>query len=197
LRSGDVLSTGTPAGVGWGRTPQLWMKPGDTIEVALSGLGTLRNASSTNRMRKSVKMMTLDTYVGASLAANAIWTLFDQRRYEDILSYLTPDCAWERTEGWRYGHEQLRASFLARPADVFTRHVVTNFTVEQAGDGRLQGRCYLIVYAAKTKDHDATQLMDQPYIIADIDFEFVQSHQRVLVSKINVHQAFAIESLIK
>jgi 2-keto-4-pentenoate hydratase/2-oxohepta-3-ene-1,7-dioic acid hydratase in catechol pathway len=44
LRSGDVISTGTPAGVGWGRTPQLWMKPGDTIEVALSGIGTLRNS---------------------------------------------------------------------------------------------------------------------------------------------------------
>lgn len=43
LRSGDVISTGTPAGVGLGRTPPLWMKPGDTIEVALSGIGTLRN----------------------------------------------------------------------------------------------------------------------------------------------------------
>lgn len=44
LRSGDVISMGTPAGVGWGRTPPLWMKPGDTIEVALSGIGTLRNS---------------------------------------------------------------------------------------------------------------------------------------------------------
>jgi len=43
LRSGDVISMGTPAGVGWARTPPLWMKPGDTIEVALSGIGTLRN----------------------------------------------------------------------------------------------------------------------------------------------------------
>lgn len=43
LRSGDVISMGTPAGVGWGRTPPLWMKAGDTIEVALSGIGTLRN----------------------------------------------------------------------------------------------------------------------------------------------------------
>jgi 2-keto-4-pentenoate hydratase/2-oxohepta-3-ene-1,7-dioic acid hydratase in catechol pathway len=34
---------GTPAGVGWGRTPPLWMKDGDTIEVALAGIGTLRN----------------------------------------------------------------------------------------------------------------------------------------------------------
>lgn len=43
LRSGDVISMGTPAGVGWGRTPPLWMKDGDTIEVALAGIGTLRN----------------------------------------------------------------------------------------------------------------------------------------------------------
>jgi hypothetical protein len=142
-------------------------------------------------------MMAPDTYVGASLAANAIWTLLDQRRYEDILSYLTPDCAWERTEGWRHGHEDLRASFAARPDDLLTRHVVTNFTAEQADDGRLKGRCYLIAYVAKTEDHDATQLMDQPYIIADIDLEFLQSDQRVLISKISVHQAFAIQALLK
>lgn len=43
LRSGDVISMGTPAGVGWGRSPPLWMKDGDTIEVALAGIGTLRN----------------------------------------------------------------------------------------------------------------------------------------------------------
>jgi len=43
LRSGDVISMGTPAGVGWARKPPLWMKPGDTIEVALAGIGTLRN----------------------------------------------------------------------------------------------------------------------------------------------------------
>lgn len=43
LRSGDVISMGTPAGVGWARKPPLWMKPGDTIEVTLSGIGTLRN----------------------------------------------------------------------------------------------------------------------------------------------------------
>ena len=46
LRSGDVISMGTPAGVGWGRTPPLWMKAGDTIEVALSGVGSLRNSVS-------------------------------------------------------------------------------------------------------------------------------------------------------
>jgi hypothetical protein len=38
--------------------------------------------------------------------------------------------------------------------------------------------------------------MDQPYIIADIDLEFLQSDQRVLISKISVHQAFAIQALI-
>lgn len=44
LRSGDVISMGTPAGVGLGRTPPLWMKPGDTVEVDLSGIGRLRTS---------------------------------------------------------------------------------------------------------------------------------------------------------
>jgi hypothetical protein len=142
-------------------------------------------------------MVAPETYVGAAIAANAIWTLLDQRRYEDILPYLTPDCAWERTEGWRYGHEQLRAAFLARPADLLSRHVVTNFTAEQADDGSLKGRCYVIAYFARTEAHDATQLMDQPYIFGDVDLEFVQSDHRILISKISVHQTFAIEALIK
>jgi 2-keto-4-pentenoate hydratase/2-oxohepta-3-ene-1,7-dioic acid hydratase in catechol pathway len=43
LEPGDVIVTGTPGGVGAGRTPPLWMRPGDTIEVEISGLGSLRN----------------------------------------------------------------------------------------------------------------------------------------------------------
>lgn len=43
LEPGDVIVTGTPGGVGAGRTPKLWMKPGDTVEVSIDGLGTLRN----------------------------------------------------------------------------------------------------------------------------------------------------------
>jgi 2-keto-4-pentenoate hydratase/2-oxohepta-3-ene-1,7-dioic acid hydratase in catechol pathway len=43
LEPGDVIITGTPGGVGAGRTPPLWMKAGDTIEVELSQIGTLRN----------------------------------------------------------------------------------------------------------------------------------------------------------
>ena len=43
LEPGDVIATGTPAGVGNGRTPKLFMEPGDVIEVEISGIGTLRN----------------------------------------------------------------------------------------------------------------------------------------------------------
>ena len=43
LEPGDVIVTGTPGGVGSRRTPPLWMKPGDTIEVEISGIGILRN----------------------------------------------------------------------------------------------------------------------------------------------------------
>lgn len=43
LEPGDVLATGTPAGVGAGRTPPLWLKPGDQIEVEIEGVGILTN----------------------------------------------------------------------------------------------------------------------------------------------------------
>ncbi|MBR0668383.1 fumarylacetoacetate hydrolase family protein [Roseomonas hellenica] len=40
---GDVIVTGTPAGVGLARKPPLWMKPGDVCEVEVEGIGVLRN----------------------------------------------------------------------------------------------------------------------------------------------------------
>jgi hypothetical protein len=43
LAPGDVIVTGTPAGVGFGRKPPKYMKPGDTIEVEIEAIGTLRN----------------------------------------------------------------------------------------------------------------------------------------------------------
>jgi 2-keto-4-pentenoate hydratase/2-oxohepta-3-ene-1,7-dioic acid hydratase in catechol pathway len=43
LVPGDVIVTGTPAGVGWSRKPPRFMKPGDVCEVEIEGIGTLRN----------------------------------------------------------------------------------------------------------------------------------------------------------
>lgn len=43
LRCGDIIATGTPAGVGSGRKPPLWMQPGDCVEVEIPGIGTLAN----------------------------------------------------------------------------------------------------------------------------------------------------------
>jgi 2-keto-4-pentenoate hydratase/2-oxohepta-3-ene-1,7-dioic acid hydratase in catechol pathway len=43
LLPGDVISTGTPSGVGFARKPPLWMKPGDVVEVEIGGIGVLRN----------------------------------------------------------------------------------------------------------------------------------------------------------
>ena len=41
LAAGDVIATGTPQGVGHSRTPPLWMKAGDRLEVEITGIGTL------------------------------------------------------------------------------------------------------------------------------------------------------------
>jgi 2-keto-4-pentenoate hydratase/2-oxohepta-3-ene-1,7-dioic acid hydratase in catechol pathway len=43
LQPGDLLITGTPAGVGMARTPPVWMKAGDVCEVEIEGIGLLRN----------------------------------------------------------------------------------------------------------------------------------------------------------
>jgi 2-keto-4-pentenoate hydratase/2-oxohepta-3-ene-1,7-dioic acid hydratase in catechol pathway len=43
LEPGDVIATGTPAGVGAGRTPQEWLWPGDVVEAEVEGIGRLRH----------------------------------------------------------------------------------------------------------------------------------------------------------
>ncbi len=43
LQAGDIIFSGTPAGVGFGRTPKLYMKDGDTVEVEIERIGLLRN----------------------------------------------------------------------------------------------------------------------------------------------------------
>lgn len=43
LLPGDMIAMGTPQGVGHARNPPVWMKPGDVVEVEISGIGVLRN----------------------------------------------------------------------------------------------------------------------------------------------------------
>ena len=43
LEAGDIIATGTPAGVGAGRDPQEWMHDGDVVEATVEGIGTIVN----------------------------------------------------------------------------------------------------------------------------------------------------------
>jgi 2-keto-4-pentenoate hydratase/2-oxohepta-3-ene-1,7-dioic acid hydratase in catechol pathway len=43
LEAGDIIFTGTPGGVGNKRVPQVFMKPGDVVEIEIDAIGILRN----------------------------------------------------------------------------------------------------------------------------------------------------------
>jgi 2-keto-4-pentenoate hydratase/2-oxohepta-3-ene-1,7-dioic acid hydratase in catechol pathway len=43
LMPGDIISTGTPAGVGTARDPKVFLKDGDEVSIEIEGLGTLTN----------------------------------------------------------------------------------------------------------------------------------------------------------
>jgi 2-keto-4-pentenoate hydratase/2-oxohepta-3-ene-1,7-dioic acid hydratase in catechol pathway len=45
LEPGDIISTGTPPGVGLGRTPKRWLKPGEEVAITIEGIGTLTNTT--------------------------------------------------------------------------------------------------------------------------------------------------------
>jgi 2-keto-4-pentenoate hydratase/2-oxohepta-3-ene-1,7-dioic acid hydratase in catechol pathway len=49
LLPGTVILTGTPSGVGFTRTPPVYLKPGDTVEVTIDPIGTLRNTVVSER----------------------------------------------------------------------------------------------------------------------------------------------------
>ncbi|RIX50337.1 FAA hydrolase family protein [Paenibacillus nanensis] len=49
LQPGDIISTGTPPGVGMGRKPPVWLKDGDVVEATVEGIGTLRNTFAAER----------------------------------------------------------------------------------------------------------------------------------------------------
>lgn len=48
LQPGDVIATGTPAGVGAGYNPPRFLRPGDVVEIEIAGIGTLRNPVGTS-----------------------------------------------------------------------------------------------------------------------------------------------------
>jgi 2-keto-4-pentenoate hydratase/2-oxohepta-3-ene-1,7-dioic acid hydratase in catechol pathway len=43
LEPGDIISTGTPSGVGWFRNPPRFLKPGDTVRIEVEKVGILQN----------------------------------------------------------------------------------------------------------------------------------------------------------
>ena len=43
LLPGDIIFTGTPAGVGMGRSPQRWLAPGDELVTWIEGIGEMRH----------------------------------------------------------------------------------------------------------------------------------------------------------
>src|SRR5699024_12437918 len=57
LRPGDLLATGTPSGVGYARTPQWLLQPGDTVEVEVEKMGTQRNSIVSNEARHAAAPM--------------------------------------------------------------------------------------------------------------------------------------------
>jgi 2,4-diketo-3-deoxy-L-fuconate hydrolase len=48
LEPGDIISTGTPAGVGIFRDPPITLKPGNVVECTVEGIGTIRNLFTKN-----------------------------------------------------------------------------------------------------------------------------------------------------
>lgn len=84
LQPGDVLATGTPAGVGLGLKPPVYLQPGDTIAISVTGLGTLTNriasSSSPNPTATTAPTTTL-SYNNTRVPMSQFTTVNDKPLY--------------------------------------------------------------------------------------------------------------------
>lgn len=71
LMPGDVLATGTPAGVGFGLDPPKFLQPGDEVSISITGLGTLTNRIAANGAPNLVEKRVKDTQYGIQASNNA------------------------------------------------------------------------------------------------------------------------------
>jgi acylpyruvate hydrolase len=64
LEPGDIIATGTPAGVGMAHDPRVWLRDGDVVEIEIDEIGTLRNRVRAADVRSASKVR--DSFTGAS-----------------------------------------------------------------------------------------------------------------------------------
>jgi pimeloyl-ACP methyl ester carboxylesterase len=64
LQPGDVLATGTPAGVGIGKKPPVFLNSGDVVEVSITGLGVLKNViSALQATNQTIERVAKETHI--------------------------------------------------------------------------------------------------------------------------------------
>ena len=116
LLPGDVIATGTPAGVGFGFKPPIWLQSGDEIEISVTGLGTLKN-----RVGKREAKTTANHHI-ISLPTDAIPTLNNTRAPTDGLVSLSNNAKslFYKTTGPATGKPTLCIHGLGGTHDYYT-----------------------------------------------------------------------------
>ena len=138
LCPGDVIATGTPAGVGFGQEPPTFLKPGDTVEISVSGLGSLKNrvakANSTNpTVSRLACLSLLPTYNLEATCGGAGLTRINNK----LLNILTlgPDTSSAPTAVFVHGLGGSTEFFrpLLTTSDLFSTHKNILFDLEGHG----------------------------------------------------------------
>lgn len=70
----------------------------------------------------------------------------DARMFEEMIALFTPDGVWGRISQEHHGQEEIRAAMKARPNDVVTRHVSTNFHFVHIDDTTVNGVVSAMTY---------------------------------------------------
>ena len=91
-------------------------------------------------------------YACLKLITNYCWA-FDQGETERLVNVFSKNASWTRPNGQTsIGHDAIRQSFLATPADVFFRHSIANFLIDHFNGSRAEGRSLVTVYNGPKPD---------------------------------------------
>ncbi|CAN5326900.1 hypothetical protein BH09PSE6_BH09PSE6_08970 [soil metagenome] len=86
----------------------------------------------------------------------------DERRYDEMLDLFTDDCRWLRQGQWLDGKPSVRRALETRPADVETRHVMTNAFVAAADADSATVEAYMTAYRHPTGSADSVAQVAGP-----------------------------------
>lgn len=100
----------------------------------------------------------------------------DYRKYERLIELFTPDALFDRILHVHRGHDEIREGLAARPANVITRHVSTNFHFEPISRNEVRGVVYnMSYYGEMSSEGEVPAIYSGPGMLLEFHDRYVST----------------------